>query len=148
MLPVTSNTIRLFLHVLAAMVWVGGQLTLGALIPAVRTGGTDLVRKTARQFQLVAWPAYAVLLITGAWNLSAVNLSRQSDQYLTTLAVKLACVVLSGVTAAAHILIAAPRVRAATTEAERRRAAAMSGAFESFSLLFALAAAFLGIMLT
>jgi putative copper export protein len=145
MLPVTSNTIRLFLHVLAAMVWVGGQLTLGALIPAVRTGGTDLVRKTARQFQLVAWPAYAVLLITGAWNLSAVHLC---DQYLTTLAVKLACVVLSGVTAAAHILIAAPRVRAATTEAERRRAAAMSGAFESFSLLFALAAAFLGIMLT
>jgi putative copper export protein len=148
MLPVTSDTVRLFLHVLAATVWVGGQLTLGALIPAVRTGGTELVRKVARQFQLIAWPAYAVLLITGAWNLSAVHLSRQSDQYLTTLAVKLACVVLSGVAAAAHILLAAPRVRAATTEAERRRGAAMSGAFESLSLLFALAAAFLGIMLT
>lgn len=147
MLPVTSDTIRLFLHVLAAMVWVGGQLTLGALIPAVRTGGTDLVRKVARQFQLVAWPAYAVLLITGAWNLSAVRLSDRSDKYLTTLSVKLACVVLSGVAAGAHILIAAPRVRAATTDAAYRRAAALSGAFESLSLLFALAAAFLGIML-
>jgi putative copper export protein len=147
MLPVTSDTIRLFLHVLAATVWVGGQLTLGALIPAVRTGGTDLVRRVARQFQLVAWPAYAVLLITGAWNLAAVHLSDQSDKYLTTLAVKLACVVLSGLAAAAHILIAAPRVRAATTDAAHRRAAAMSGAFESLSLLFALAAAFLGVML-
>jgi putative copper export protein len=146
-LPVTSDTIRLFLHVLAATVWVGGQLTLGALIPAVRTGGTDLVRKVARQFQLVAWPAYALLLVTGAWNLTAVHLSDRSDQYLTTLAVKLACVVLSGLAAAAHILVAAPRLRAATTEAQRRRAAATSGAFESFSLLFALAAAFLGVML-
>ena len=79
MLPVRADTIRLFLHVLAAMVWVGGQLTLGALIPAVRTGGTELVRRVARQFQLVAWPAYAVLVVTGVWNLAAVHLSRQGN---------------------------------------------------------------------
>ncbi|HZR12655.1 MAG TPA: CopD family protein [Acidimicrobiia bacterium] len=147
MLPVRADTIRLFLHVLAAMVWVGGQLTLGALIPAVRTGGTELVRKVARQFQLVAWPAYAVLLITGGWNLAAVHLSRQSSAWLTTLSVKLVCVFLTGAFAAAHILVAAPRVRAAETPEQHRRAAAMSGAFESLSLLFALAAAFMGIML-
>jgi len=34
-LPVTAATVRLFLHVLAATVWVGGQLTLGAIIPAL-----------------------------------------------------------------------------------------------------------------
>jgi len=28
-LPVAAATVRLFLHVLAATVWVGGQLTLG-----------------------------------------------------------------------------------------------------------------------
>jgi putative copper export protein len=147
MLPVRGDTIRLFLHVLAAMVWVGGQLTLGALIPAVRTGGTELVRKVARQFQLVAWPAYAVLVVTGVWNLAAVHLSRQGSEWLTTLSVKLVCVFLTGAFAAAHIFIAAPRVRAAESPAQYRRAAAMSGAFESLSLLFALAAAFMGIML-
>jgi len=30
------ETIRLFLHVLAATVWVGGQITLAALVPALR----------------------------------------------------------------------------------------------------------------
>jgi uncharacterized membrane protein len=34
MLPVSWETIRLFFHVLAAAVWVGGQLTLAALLPA------------------------------------------------------------------------------------------------------------------
>lgn len=37
----TTETIRLFVHVLAATVWVGGQLTLLALLPAVRTLGGD-----------------------------------------------------------------------------------------------------------
>jgi uncharacterized membrane protein len=39
MLPVSWDTIRLFLHVLAATVWVGGQLTLAALVPVLRRFG-------------------------------------------------------------------------------------------------------------
>ena len=39
MLGVTWDTIRLFLHVLAATVWVGGQLTLAALVPVLRKAG-------------------------------------------------------------------------------------------------------------
>ncbi len=36
MLAVSWDTVRLFLHVLAATVWVGGQLTLAALVPVLR----------------------------------------------------------------------------------------------------------------
>lgn len=36
MLPAGWDTVRMFVHVLAATVWVGGQLTLAALVPALR----------------------------------------------------------------------------------------------------------------
>ena len=40
MLGVSWDTIRLFLHVLAATMWVGGQLTLAALVPVLHTAGS------------------------------------------------------------------------------------------------------------
>jgi uncharacterized membrane protein len=155
MLPVTTATVRLFLHVLAATVWVGGQLTLGAIIPALRPAADDpdpeaarvRIRTVARRFQVVAWIAFAVLLLTGVWNLVALHVGDQSGEWLATLMVKLVCVAVSGIAAAVHILVAAPHVRAATTEADRRKAAAFSGACEGVSVLFAVAALFLGVLL-
>ena len=44
MLTVSWDTIRLFLHVLAATIWVGGQLTLAALVPVTRA-----IRKRCRR---------------------------------------------------------------------------------------------------
>ena len=44
MLPVTWATVRLFLHVLAASVWVGGQITLAGLVPGLRGLGADAPR--------------------------------------------------------------------------------------------------------
>jgi putative copper export protein len=73
MLAVNWDTVRLFLHVLAATVWVGGQLTLAALVPVLRRQGPGVPRAAARRFNLVAWPAYGVLIITGAWNIAAVG---------------------------------------------------------------------------
>ncbi len=147
MLPVTSSTIRVFLHVVAAAIWVGGQIALGTIVPALRPAGSDTVRAVARRFQLVAWPAYAVLLATGVWNLFALHAADRGARWLTTLLVKLACVAISGLAAAVHVLVAAPRVRAAPTDDARRQAAALSGSLEGASLLFALAAAFLGVLL-
>lgn len=156
MLPITAATLRLFLHVLAATIWVGGQLTLGVVISVLRPAPDDpdpeiaraRIRAVAQRFQIAAWSAFAVLLATGVWNLIALHVGDQSGEWLATLLVKLFCVAGSGLAAAVHIFVAAPRVRAATTPDERRRAAAFSGACEGVSVLLAVAALFLGVVLS
>lgn len=131
MLSVSWDTIRLFLHVLAATIWVGGQLTLAALVPVLRPVGAGVPRAAARRFNQVAWPAFGVLVITGIWNMIAVR-SQISGSYEATLVLKLIVVLISGVTAALHA-----RARSTTT-------LAIFGALTGVS---ALAALFLGILL-
>lgn len=134
MLPVTSATVRLFLHILAATVWVGGQIALVGVIPVIRrVGGIDAARAAARRFQLVAWPAFAVLIATGVWNLFAVEVGDRSTAYLTTLLVKLLLVAVSGIGALGHILFA--------------RRPAIGGVFAGIGLLAAIAATFAGVLL-
>jgi len=131
MLSVNWDTIRLFLHVLAATIWVGGQLTLAALVPVLRRAGTDIPRVAARRFNQVAWPAFGVLVITGIWNVIAVR-SQITGSYETTLVIKLIVVLISGVTAVLHARARGPAGRA------------VFGALTGAS---ALAALFLGILL-
>ena len=104
MLPVSWDIVRLFLRVLAATIWVGGQLILAALVPVLRRFGADALGAAARRFNQVAWTAFAVLIVTGIWNIVAVRSQIcQGASYRTTLIVKLAVVVVSGVTAALHV---------------------------------------------
>ena len=131
MLAVSWDTVRLFLHVLAATVWVGGQLTLAALVPALRRLGAEIPPAAARRYGQVAWPAFAVLILTGVWNVIAVR-SQISGSYETTLVVKLIIVAVFGVTAALHA---------------RARSAARLAVFGAFTGISALAALFLGILL-
>jgi len=136
MLPVHAATIRLFLHILAATVWVGGQIALAALVPVVRaTGGSEATRAAARRFQMVAWPAFALLVATGIWNIFEVDLTNQSSSYQTTLAVKLVLVLISGLGAFGHTMLT-------------RRSPALGGAMAGIALLAALGATFLGVLLT
>ena len=133
MLAVSWDTIRLFLHVLAATVWVGGQLVLAALVPVLRRFGSEPTSAVARRFNQVAWTAFGVLVVTGIWNVTAASARVNHDaSYRTTLIVKLVVVVISGVTAALHI-----RSRTA-------RGRAVMGALTGIS---ALAALFLGVIL-
>lgn len=95
------ETLRLFLHVLAATIWVGGQLTLAALVPVLRRAGADVPRMAAQQFGRVAWSAFGVLVLTGIWNIAAYDDSSRSG-YRATVSTKLAFVVLSGLSALLH----------------------------------------------
>jgi putative copper export protein len=106
-----ENT-RLFLHVLAATVWVGGQLVLAALVPAVRRVSPEAPRAAARAYNRIAWPAFAVLVVTGIWNVVAVG--GHATAYRRTLSVKLVLVVISGGAAFLHTRSTTAKARAAT----------------------------------
>lgn len=131
MLRPDLDTLRLFLHVLAATVWVGGQLTLAALVPVLRRHDAEVPRLAANAFNRVAWPAFAVLVATGLWNIEAER-DELTGAYRVTLIVKLAVVAVSGLSAAAH-------ARAST-----RRGLAVYGALTGASALVAL---LLGVLL-
>ncbi len=90
MLSITTSDVRLFLHVLGATVWVGGQIIFSALVPVLRRLGTDVLRPVARQLTQILWIGFALLIVTGVWNLFAVDLGSQSQAYKMTLYVKLA----------------------------------------------------------
>lgn len=128
MLAVTTADVRLFLHVLAATIWVGGQITLGALVPALR-GFEGVTKVAARRYNLVAWPAFAVLVLTGAWNIASGDYGGAAQR---TLEVKLVFVVLSGAAAFLH------------TRASSKAGLAVWGALGAVG---ALAALFFGVQL-
>jgi putative copper export protein len=127
---VELETIRLFLHVLAATIWVGGQITLAALVPALRAAGGDVPRAAANAFNRIAWPAFAVLVVTGIWNVMAED--DDSAAYQHTLMLKYTLVIASGVTAYVH------------AKATSRR---MMATFGALTGLTALATLFVGILL-
>lgn len=131
-LDVRLSTIRIFLHILAATVWVGGQFTVAFLLPAIRSLGTDAPRTLARRFAWFAWGAYAVLVATGVWNLFAIEVGGATDEYLVTLFVKLGLVAVSGIAAATHALA---------------RSRALIAAGGAVSGVAALGALFLGVLL-
>ena len=54
MIGVDWDTVRLFLHVLAATLWVGGQLVLASLVPTLRTLGRDAPKAAARSCRAAA----------------------------------------------------------------------------------------------
>ena len=102
MLATAPTIFRLGLHVTAAAVWVGGQLTLAGLVPTLRASAAESVPAVARAFARLAWPAFVVLLGTGAWNIVATQPSHQSSAWKAVLSAKLAVVVLSGVSTFVH----------------------------------------------
>jgi putative copper export protein len=125
------ETVRLFLHVLAATVWVGGQLTLAALVPALRAVAPDAPRAAAQAYNRVAWWAFGILLLTGTWN-TAAEAGGTTGGYQVALALKLTAVVVSGGAAYLHTRAATPRGR---------------GMYGGLSALGAVAALLVGVVL-
>jgi putative copper export protein len=102
MLAPALETVRLTLHVLAAAVWVGGQIAMMGLVGPARTLGADAPKALTRAFSRLAWPAYAVLVATGFWNIAAVHYSAHDAAWKAVLMAKIVVVVLAGLGAFLH----------------------------------------------
>lgn len=127
-----------FLHVVAAMGWVGGQLLLSVVVlPVLRSevgpaARGPLVRLAARRFALVAnavlLPALATTGIALAWH-RGVTVSTLGDPgYGRLLAIKLVLVMTSVLLAAAHGVLAVSRPR-------RARPLALAGLASSLGIV-------------
>jgi putative copper export protein len=84
-----ADGIRLTLHVLAASIWVGGQFTVVGLLPTVRTFGDEAPKAVARALARLLWPAYAVLVITGFWNVSTFQVGSAPAAWKAVLVAKI-----------------------------------------------------------
>jgi putative copper export protein len=143
-LTVTSHALVLWVHVLSACVWIGGQITILAVLPVVRrTPGMPAA--VGRSFQRIAWPAFALLLLTGLFNVWYLQIG-WSQLWDTaagrTLTVKLGMVAASGIATAAHVLH--QRRRRLAGVAPSGKAPAILG---TIGLLSAFGAALYGVVL-
>jgi len=103
--------IRLSLHVLAACVWVGGQLVLAGLVPTVRGISPDAPRKVAQAFARLSWPAFGLLIVTGVWNYLAIDHRVASTSWNVSFGIKMICVVISGLGAFMHVRASSPQAK-------------------------------------
>jgi putative copper export protein len=132
MLASGLDTLRLTLHVLAASVWVGGQIVMLGLTGPARSLGPEVAPTLARAFARLAWPAYAVLILTGFWNISAFDWTAQSSAWKAVLIAKIVVVALAGMATGLH------------SRATSRTALALSGSVAGLASVAALA---MGILL-
>lgn len=126
------DALRAFLHILGASVWVGGQVIVAALVPALRKVGQEATQAAAQQFGRVAWPFFALSVATGLWNIFEVDFADAATSYHVTFGVKFVLVIATGLAAWLH------------TKATERRHIAMLG---SVSGVTAIAALLLGVTL-
>ena len=71
----TAYLVSVWLHLLAAMAWVGGMIFLVAVVvpllrrPEMREHATELLRTTGNRFRTLGWIALTTLVVTGTFNI-------------------------------------------------------------------------------
>ena len=106
-----------WLHVLAAVSWIGGTIFLSVvLVPVLRrepfaSQRGVLIRTTALRFRSIVWGAIAMLLLTGPMLLHQRGVSIMNpSEWPTILSVKLGLVAILLLFTVTHDLIIGPRV--------------------------------------
>ena len=154
-----------WLHVVAASLWVGGMLFLVlVLVPALKTLpdrqlAVQLIRDTGRRFRLVGWVTLGVLLATGFTNLWARGITLAmlgtpafwQAPFGAVLAFKLGVVLLILTLSAIHDFSLGPRasaaLRARPDAPEAQRLRLLATWFGRANLLLALVVMACGVML-
>lgn len=119
-------TLILSLHVLAATVWVGGQIVVAVVVPVVSRSAPIALPAVGRAYARIAWPAFVVLFLTGVYNVTRL------DHAGGVLTAKLVLVAVSGLGAFVH---------------QRMHRPGLKGPAAGVGLLAAVAAAVLGVVL-
>lgn len=76
-MPEFVSLLSIWLHILAATVWIGGMAALGLLlVPLLRQErfeevATPLLYQSALRFRWIGWGALGVLIVTGLYNVRA-----------------------------------------------------------------------------
>ena len=103
-----------WIHLLAAITWIGGSLFVALVLLPVARGLEDpalrarVVRETGRRFRTVGWIALSVLVITGLADLWLFPVFLSSPRFHAKLALVLLALVLSAV----HDFVLGPRAGA------------------------------------
>ncbi|MCA9675811.1 MAG: DUF4149 domain-containing protein [Kofleriaceae bacterium] len=126
----TLYLVSVWLHILAAMTWIGGMLFLVlVVVPWLRRGdratAAAFLRDTGTRFRDVGWTCFGVILATGTFNLwvrgvRIADLARPSwraSPFGKAVLWKLAVFALVLVVSAYHDFVIGPRATAALRDA-------------------------------
>lgn len=137
------HLLSVWVHILAATVWIGGMLFLVlVVVPWLRRGGRSeaavFLRETGERFRDVGWTCFLVLVVSGTFNLwvRGVRLSDfgraewLASPFGKTVVVKLGTFLLALLVSAVHDFVVGPRAtraiaadaRSPAAQRERRRA--------------------------
>jgi len=161
----TAQFVALLLHILAAVIWVGGMVFLGIVLipvlrdPSLRAQAVPLLQRTGRRFRNLGWTCLVILVVTGIINLGrwGVDWARFTNgafwqsTWGRLLAVKLGLVVATVVLSLLHDLVVGPRatakLREAPGSAEAQRLRRFAGWMGRVNLLLGVGIVAVAIML-
>lgn len=110
----TSDDVRTILHLLGVIIWLGGQILMLGLLPVLRKAGGDVPKQAAAAFGRIAWPAFLLIMVTGMWNVFAVDMTEASTGYSMAFGIKFLLVIVTGVAAFLHQRTSTPSVKGMT----------------------------------
>ncbi len=160
----TLYLVSVWLHIIAATVWVGGMLFLVlVVVPWLRRGGrvdaATFLRETGTRFRNVAWVCFLIVLVTGSFNLwvRGVKLADFGrSEWLAspaghTVLSKLGIFVVVLILSAVHDFVMGPRATDAIAKnprsPEAQNARRRASLFARINLLLALTLVALGVLL-
>ncbi len=157
--------VSVWLHVLAAAIWVGGMIFVAlVVVPVIRKkelqgAAARLIHFTGIRFRWVGWTCFVLLLLTGLFNVlvrgiawaDLVTLQFWAGPFGRLLTLKLVVFALILASSALHDFVIGPRAVAVWQErpgsAEATRLRRQATQFGRLNLLLALLIVALGVML-